>query len=72
MVGAMRDSLRTDRLKKKVQRTERETSKAVVVDLPKPRPSSGPPSEYILGGTTRLPPSEFMAVESTADFIVPL
>ena len=37
----MRDSVRTDRLKKKVQRTERETSKAVVVDLPKPRPSSG-------------------------------
>ena len=31
-------------LKKKVQRTERETNKAVVVDLPKPRPSSGSPS----------------------------
>ena len=44
MVGAMRDSVRTDRLKKKVQRTERETGKAVVVDLPKPRPSSGSPS----------------------------
>jgi len=44
MVGAMRDSVRIDRLKKKVQRTERETSKAVVVDLPKPRPSSGSPS----------------------------
>jgi DNA-binding XRE family transcriptional regulator len=44
MVGAMRDSVRTDRLKKKVQRTERETGKAVVVDLPKPRPLSGSPS----------------------------
>jgi len=44
MVGAMRDSVRADRLKKKVQRTERETGKAVVVDLPKPRPSSGSPS----------------------------
>jgi DNA-binding XRE family transcriptional regulator len=41
MVGAMRDSVRTDRLKKKVQRTERETGKAVVVDLPKP-PSGSP------------------------------
>jgi DNA-binding XRE family transcriptional regulator len=44
MVGAMRDRVRANRLKNKVQRTERETGKAVVVDLPKPRPSSGSPS----------------------------
>jgi DNA-binding XRE family transcriptional regulator len=44
MVCAMRDSVRTSRVKKKVQRTERETSKVVVVDLPKSRPASGSPS----------------------------
>ena len=35
MVGAQRDSIRAGRLKKKVQRTERQGGKAVVVDLPK-------------------------------------
>jgi DNA-binding XRE family transcriptional regulator len=35
MFSAQRDNIRAGRLKKKVQRTEREVGKAVVVDLPK-------------------------------------
>jgi hypothetical protein len=45
MVGALRDSARAGRVKNKIQRAERKAGKAVVVDLPKPRPSGKLPSE---------------------------
>jgi DNA-binding XRE family transcriptional regulator len=45
MVGALRDNARAARVKKEIQRAERKAGKAVVVDLPKPRPSGESPSE---------------------------